>query len=198
MVLGSAEKKHTIVLNKKTTNYKRATISIMVLGSAEKKTIVLNKKTTNYKRATILIMVLGSAEKKTYNLTRITLFLKCIPPYTPPFYVVKLKCIKNNEAYTDRSAQLLHEPPPGKTNNLANSKKGQISCAITAQLIHAFVFATWIVQFLFYLYSKFQAYSLLLWLYRRVCVGSGRNRPKLLVFPCGSTNGKEYRRYIGN
>ena len=39
---------------------------------------------------------------------------------------------------------------------------------------HAFVFATWIVQFLLYLTAKFQASSLLLCLYRPVCVGPVR------------------------
>ena len=34
--------------------------------------------------------------------------------------------------------------------------KAQISCAVTAQLISAFVFATRIVQLLFYLYRKLQ------------------------------------------
>ena len=36
--------------------------------------------------------------------------------------------------------------------------KALISCAVTAQLISAFVFATRIVQFLLYLYLKFQAF----------------------------------------
>ena len=40
---------------------------------------------------------------------------------------------------------------------------------------HAFVFATRIVQFLFYLNPKFQASSSFLSLYRPVCVGPGRN-----------------------
>ena len=40
--------------------------------------------------------------------------------------------------------------------------KAQISCAVTAQLISAFVFSTWIVQFLFLLNLKFQCSSLLL------------------------------------
>ena len=39
---------------------------------------------------------------------------------------------------------------------------------------HAFVFATRIVQFLFYLNPKFQASSSILCLYRPVCVGPGR------------------------
>ena len=44
----------------------------------------------------------------------------------------------------------------------------------TAQLIRAFVFATQIVQFLFFLNPKFQASSLFLKLYRPVCVGPGQ------------------------
>ena len=46
--------------------------------------------------------------------------------------------------------------------------KTQISFAVTAKLISAFVFATWIVPSLFYLNLKFQAYSHLLWLYSPV------------------------------
>ena len=52
--------------------------------------------------------------------------------------------------------------------------KTQISFAVTAKLISAFVFATRIVQFLFYLKLKFQVSSHLLWLYSPVCVGPGR------------------------
>ena len=59
--------------------------------------------------------------------------------------------------------------------------KTQISCAVTAQLICAFVFAVQIVLFLFYIYPKFQASSFMLSLYSLVCVGPGR-KPKLLVF----------------
>ena len=36
---------------------------------------------------------------------------------------------------------------------------------LTAKLISAFVFATWIVQYLYFLYPKFQASSHLQWLY---------------------------------
>ena len=52
--------------------------------------------------------------------------------------------------------------------------KTQISVAVTAKLISAFVFAIRIVQSLYYLNSKFQASSHLLWLYSPVCVGPGR------------------------
>ena len=59
--------------------------------------------------------------------------------------------------------------------------KPQISCAVTAQLISAFVFATRIVQSLFFLNPKFQASSYLLWLHSPVCVGPGR-KPRRPVF----------------
>ena len=57
----------------------------------------------------------------------------------------------------------------------------QISFAVTAKLISAFVFATRIVQFLFYLNPKFQASSSFLSLYRPVCVRPGR-KPRRPVF----------------
>ena len=59
--------------------------------------------------------------------------------------------------------------------------KAQISFAVTAKLISAFVFATRIVQFLVYLNPKFQASSSFLSLYRPVCVGPGR-KPRRPVF----------------
>ena len=52
--------------------------------------------------------------------------------------------------------------------------KTHISFAVTAKLISALVFATWIVQSLFFLNPKFQVSNHLLWLYRLVCVGPGR------------------------
>ena len=57
--------------------------------------------------------------------------------------------------------------------------KTQISCAVTARLISAFVFA--IPHLLTFVKPKFQASSLLLVLYRPVCVGPGR-KAELLVF----------------
>ena len=65
--------------------------------------------------------------------------------------------------------------------------KMQISCAVTAQLISAFVFATWLVQSLYYLNPKFQASSHLLWLYSPVCVVPGR-KPRRPVFSQGGSN----------
>ena len=53
--------------------------------------------------------------------------------------------------------------------------KTQISFVVTAKLISAFVFATWIVQSLYFLNPKFQASSHLLWLSSPVCVASGQN-----------------------
>ena len=45
----------------------------------------------------------------------------------------------------------------------------------------AFVFATWIVLFLYFLNPKFQASRHILWLYSPVCVGPGR-KPRRPVF----------------
>ena len=46
--------------------------------------------------------------------------------------------------------------------------------AVAAMLISAFVFATRIVHSLFFLNTKFQAFSYLLWLTSLVCVGPGQ------------------------
>ena len=64
--------------------------------------------------------------------------------------------------------------------------KTQISFAVTAKLISAFVYATRIVQFLYFLNPKFQASSYLLWLYSPVCVGPGR-KPRRPVFSEGGS-----------
>ena len=53
-------------------------------------------------------------------------------------------------------------------------KKAQISLAVTAKLISAFVFATQIVQFLYFLNPKFPVSNHLLCLYSPVCVGPVR------------------------
>ena len=55
--------------------------------------------------------------------------------------------------------------------------KAQISFAVTAKLISAFVFATRIVQFLYFLNPKFTASNHLLCLYSPVCVGPVRKPP---------------------
>ena len=68
----------------------------------------------------------------------------------------------------------------GKQSTNAKTKT-QISCAVTAQLISAFVFATRIAQSFQSLSPKFQAYSYLLCMYRPVCVIPGR-KTKSLVF----------------
>ena len=65
-------------------------------------------------------------------------------------------------AYAKSASQLLCET------------KAQISFAVTAKLITAFVFATRLVQFLYFLNSKLQASSLPLCLPSLVCVGPVR------------------------
>ena len=85
-------------------------------------------------------------------------------------------------------SQYIFEPLHEKTNNLHMRKqRRRISCAVTAQLISAFVFATQIVQILFYLYPKFQASSIV-----PVCVGPG-HKPKLLAFSCTGSFSIELR-----
>ena len=49
-----------------------------------------------------------------------------------------------------------YEPPYEKTRFDLAKTKAQISFAVTAKLISAFVFSTQIVQFLFFLNPKFQ------------------------------------------
>ena len=66
--------------------------------------------------------------------------------------------------------------------------KTQISFAVTAKLISAFVFATQIIQSLYFLKPKFQAYSLLRWLYSPVCVGPGLKPWRPVFSQRGSNN----------
>ena len=53
--------------------------------------------------------------------------------------------------------------------------KMQISFAVTAKLISAFVLGIWIVQYLYFLNTKFQTSSHLQWLYKLVSVRPGQN-----------------------
>ena len=69
----------------------------------------------------------------------------------------------------------------------AKTKK-QISFAVTVKLIRAFVFATWIVQYLFFINSKFQASMHYLWLHSPVCVGPGLNPRRRVFSQWGSYN----------
>ena len=62
----------------------------------------------------------------------------------------------------------------GKPTICIGENKGADQFAETAKLISTFVFATRIVQFLFYLNTKFQASSSFLCLYRSVCVRPDR------------------------
>ena len=68
--------------------------------------------------------------------------------------------------------------------------------AVTAQLISAFVFATRVVQFLFFLNPKFQACSHLLWLHRLVCVRPGW-KPRRPVFSrCSSFDSHHRKNFL--
>ena len=68
-----------------------------------------------------------------------------------------------------------------------NKNATQISFAVTAKLISAFVFATRLEQSLNYLYTKFQASSYLLGPYSPVCVGPSR-KPRRPVFSQRGSN----------
>ena len=71
--------------------------------------------------------------------------------------------------------------------------KTQISCAVTAKLISAFVFATWIVQSLYFLNSNFQASIHLQWLCSPFRGGPGR-KPRRPVFSRRDSNMLQGRR----
>ena len=62
----------------------------------------------------------------------------------------------------------------GKPTICIGENKSADQLRVTAKLISAFVFASLIVQFLFYLNPKFQASSSFLCLYRSFCVGPVR------------------------
>ena len=66
--------------------------------------------------------------------------------------------------------------------------KTQISFAVTAKLISAFVFATQIVQSLYFLNTKFQTSSHIVWPYSLVCSGPGRNPRRPVFSQRGSFN----------
>ena len=59
---------------------------------------------------------------------------------------------------------------------------------VTAKLISAFVFAIKLVQFLYFLNTKFQAPSHLLWLHSSVCVGPGRKLRRQVFSQLGSND----------
>ena len=73
-----------------------------------------------------------------------------------------------------------YEPRYEKTGFLYMRKQRR-SFAVTAKLISAFVFATQIVQSLYFLNPNFQASSHFLWLPSPVCVRPGR-KPRRPVF----------------
>ena len=72
--------------------------------------------------------------------------------------------------------------------------KAQISCPVTAQLISMFVFATYIVQSLYFINPKFQASSNLLWLYSLVCADNlGNPKNRLLSHDTASDDFSNFR-----
>ena len=68
-----------------------------------------------------------------------------------------------------------------KTDFCICENKDADQLKVTAKLISAFVFAKWIVQYLFYLNPKFQVSRDLLWLHSPVCFRPSR-KPRRPVF----------------
>ena len=96
------------------------------------------------------------------NSSKFCLTDSCHSVFIMPQYV----CSRKSVAY---------EPRREKTGFFAFAKtKTQISFAVTAKLISAFVFATRVVQSLHFINRESQASSHLLWLYSPVCVGPGQ------------------------
>ena len=81
-----------------------------------------------------------------------------------------------------KSSEYIYEWRHEKTGFFICKTKMQINSAVTGQLISAFVFVSWIVQSLYFLFlnPKFQASSHLLLLYSLACVGPGRKRRRLV------------------
>ena len=84
----------------------------------------------------------------------------------------------SNTSFHKGDKWLQYEPRREKTGYLHMRKQRRRSAA---KLISAFVFATRIVQSLYFLNPKFRASSHLLWLHSPVCVRPGRN-PRRPVF----------------
>ena len=76
--------------------------------------------------------------------------------------------------------------------------KTQISFAVTAKLFSVFVFATRIVQSIFFLNPKFQVSSYFYWLSSPVCRGPGQNHRRPVFWRRGSFNNQcECRAFLG-
>ena len=85
-------------------------------------------------------------------------FNKVALPYTPIVSFLFYFILFSVSYLTSVLVSETYEPPQEKTNNLHICEKNmQISFAVTAKLISAFVYATQIVHFLFFLNPKFQA-----------------------------------------
>ena len=104
-------------------------------------------------------------------ITHLEFYLCTARPFGGKFILQYLsRCIKNQQsAYAKPTAQ--------------------ISCTVTAQLISAFVFATWILQSLFFLNLKFQVRGLCrTWSERKLLVFSceGSQKSSYKIVPCTS------------
>ena len=115
-------------------------------------------------------------------------------------YRVYTVCHSNCMCWTNFSMErplYLNRATACENQHFAYAKtKTQISFTVTAMLISAFVFATWIVQSLYFLNPKFHASSHLLWLYSLVCVGPGQKPERWFSHDKAQYCG-DYSKYFG-
>ena len=102
-----------------------------------------------------------------------------------PYFFLKAAVCFTNPSNLFIGVHFTDEPRYEKTDFLHMRKQRRKSAS---RSISAFVFATWIVKFLYFLNAKFQASCHYQWLHSQVCVRAGR-KPRRPVF---SQRGSDY------
>ena len=102
------------------------------------------------------------------RLTFVPSYFKTILTCYTSYYMYGVCVMVIMKIYSILSAWFIYRlfynlsPTPENQESASAKTKAQNNCAVTAQLIRVFIFATQIVQFLFFLNPKFQASNLLL------------------------------------
>ena len=91
------------------------------------------------------------------------------------------KPLRTTKTTNKKLSKMTSESHPEKTGFCICETKTQISFAVTAKLISAFVFTAQIVKSFYSLNPEFHVSNHLLWLYSPVCIGPGR-KPRRPVF----------------
>ena len=117
-----------------------------------------------------------------------------------PFYLL-IYLLRENSSKKEMKIKITPDVPQTDESGLFQMSRivRKPDFCLCEKLISAFVFATRIVQFLFYLNPKFQASRSFLSLYRPVCVGPGRKprRPVFSLRGSNGNNGKGHSSYMG-